>query len=44
MSAFGQGNNKGYLVHIITVKHHLEQKMSVEDVRKMYKKVLEIKE
>jgi hypothetical protein len=36
MSAFGQGNNEEYLVHIIAVKHLLEQKGTIQDVGKAF--------
>jgi len=43
MSAFGQGNNEEYLVHIITIKHLLEQKGTIQDVRKAFKVVVEVR-
>jgi hypothetical protein len=36
MSAFGQRNNEEYLVHVIVIKHLLEQKETVQDVGKAF--------
>ncbi len=36
MSAFGQGDNKEYLVHIIAIKRLLEQKGIVKDDGKVF--------
>jgi hypothetical protein len=41
MSAFDQGNNKEYLVHIIAVNCLLEQKGTVQDVEKAFEAVFE---
>jgi hypothetical protein len=43
MTAFGQGNNKEYLVHVIAVKHLLEQKGTVQDIWKAFQAVLEVR-
>ncbi len=43
MSAFGQGNNEEYLVHVIAVKHLLEQKGTVQDIGKAFQAVLEVR-
>jgi hypothetical protein len=43
MSAFGQGNNKEYLVHVITIKHLLEQKGTIQDFEKAFQVVLEVR-
>jgi hypothetical protein len=43
MSAFGQGNNEEYIVHIIAVKRLLEQKGTVQDVGKAFQVVLEVR-
>jgi hypothetical protein len=43
MSAFGQGNNEEYLVHVITVKCLLEQKGAVQDVGKAFQAVFEVR-
>jgi hypothetical protein len=43
MSAFGQGSNNEYLVHIIVVKQLLEQKRTTEDMKMAFKVVLAIK-
>jgi hypothetical protein len=43
MSAFGLGNNEEYLVHLIAVKHLLEQKETVQDVGKAFQAVLELR-
>ncbi len=44
MSAFGQGDNEEYLVNIITVKHLLEQKGTIQDVGKAFGAVLKVRE
>jgi hypothetical protein len=43
MSAFSQGNNKEYLVHIITVKHLLEQKETIQDIGKAFGTISEVR-
>jgi hypothetical protein len=43
MSAFGQGNYGEYLVHIIAVKHFLEQKETVQDAGKAFQAILEVR-
>ena len=43
MSAFNQGNNEEYLVHIIIVKHLLEQKGTVQDIGEAVQVVLEVR-
>jgi hypothetical protein len=40
MSAFGQGSNEEYLVHVIAVKRLLEQKGTIQDVKKTFEEVL----
>jgi hypothetical protein len=43
MSALGQGNNKQYLIHVIAVKHLLEQKGTVQDAEKAFEAVSELR-
>jgi hypothetical protein len=43
MSAFSQGNNEEYLIHVIAVKHLLEQKGTIQDIGKEFKAVLEVR-
>jgi hypothetical protein len=43
MFTFVQGNNKEYLVHVITVKRLLEQKGTIQDVRKAFQVVVEVR-
>ncbi len=43
MSAFGQGNNEDSLVHLITVKHLLEQKGTLQDTGKVFQAILEVR-
>jgi hypothetical protein len=43
MSAFGQGNNEEYLVHIIAIKCLLEQKGTIQDLRKAFQAVLKVR-
>jgi hypothetical protein len=43
MYAFGQGNNEEYLIHVITVKHILEQKGTNKDVGKAFEAVAEVR-
>jgi hypothetical protein len=43
MSPFGQGNNKEYLIHIIAVKHLLEQDGTVQDAGKAFEAITDIR-
>jgi hypothetical protein len=43
MSPYGQGNNEEYLIHIIAVKHLLEQKGPDQDVKKSFQVVVEVR-
>jgi hypothetical protein len=43
MSAFGQGNNKEYIVYVIAVKCLLELKGTVQDVGKAFQVVVEVR-
>ena len=43
MSAFNQGNNEEYLVHIIIVKHLLEQKGTLHVIGKAFQVVVEVR-
>jgi hypothetical protein len=43
MFAFGQGNNEVYLVHVIAIKHLLEQKKTVQDIGKAFQVVVEVR-
>ncbi len=43
MFAFGQGNNEDYQVHIIAVKHLLEQKGTIQDVEKAFGAILDVR-
>jgi hypothetical protein len=43
MSAFRQGNNEEYLVHVIIIKHLLKQKGTVQDVGKVFGAVFELR-
>ncbi len=43
MSAFSQGNNEEYLVHIIIVKHLLEQKGTLHVIGKAFQVVVEVR-
>jgi hypothetical protein len=43
MSAFGQGNNVEYLVHVIAVKHLFEEKGTDQDVRKVFQVVVKVR-
>ncbi len=43
MSAFGQGNNEEYLLHVIAVKRLLEQKGTLQDVRNAFQVVVEVR-
>ncbi len=43
MSAFCQGNNEEYLVHVIAIKRLLEQKVTDQDVRKAFQVVVEVR-
>ncbi len=40
MSVFGQGNNEEYLVHVIAIKHLLEQKGTLQDIEKAFEAVM----
>jgi hypothetical protein len=43
VSAFGQGSNEEYLVHVIAIKHLLQQKGTVQDVGKAFGAVVEVR-
>jgi hypothetical protein len=43
LSAFGQGNNKEYLVHVITIEHLLELKGAIQDIGKAFQAILEVR-
>jgi hypothetical protein len=43
ISAFGQGNNKEYLIHGIAVKWLLEQKWNVQDIGKAFEAISEVR-
>jgi hypothetical protein len=43
MSAFGQGNNEEYFVHVITGTHLLEQKGTLQDVENAFEAILEVR-
>jgi hypothetical protein len=43
MPNFGQGNNKEYLVHVIAVKHLLEQKGTIQDIGKVFGTISEVR-
>jgi hypothetical protein len=43
MSTFGQGSNEKYLIHVIAVKHLLEQKGTNQDLRKAFQVVVEVR-
>jgi hypothetical protein len=43
MSAFDQGNNEEYLIHIINVKHLLEQKETIQDIGKAFGAATEVR-
>jgi hypothetical protein len=43
MSAYGIGNNKEYLVHIIAIMHLIEQKGTAQDVEKAFEVLVEVR-
>jgi hypothetical protein len=43
MSAFGNGNNEEYLIHIIAVMHLIEQKGMAQDVTKAFEVLVEVR-
>jgi hypothetical protein len=43
MSAFGHGSNEEYLVHVIAIKHLLEQKGTIQDVGKAFGAIVEVR-
>jgi hypothetical protein len=43
MSAFGNGNNKEYLIHIISIKHLIKQKGTDHDVKKAFQVLVEVR-
>jgi hypothetical protein len=43
MAAFGNGNNKKYLVHIIAVLRAIEQKGTEQDVKKAFEVFVEVR-
>ncbi len=43
MSVFGKENNKEYLVQVIAVKRLLEQKQTIQDIRKAVQVVVEVR-
>jgi hypothetical protein len=43
ISAFGQGNNEEYLVHVIILKYLLEKKGAIQDIGKSFQVVVEVR-
>jgi hypothetical protein len=43
MSAFSQGNNEEYLIHVIAINRLLEQKGIVQDIGKAFTVVFEVR-